>query len=164
MGLQADPSEPVPLEVRVVRPLPVEVLTANLSLVLPLTAWRTARGFAQGCHGCVVSHPVCWGEASPLSLQPCVLFLLGTHWQPAFTRPFLLGALCHGIRLAGFWGRQSCEPLGQHCHPMMPHWVWGLDLLGGRGHPDRAAPGCLPSRGDEHYGGSVNLSGARLRA
>lgn len=68
VGLQADPSEPAPLEVRVVRPLPVEALTLNhvpRPVSPSLTAWRTARGFAQGCRGCVVSRPVCWGEASP---------------------------------------------------------------------------------------------------
>lgn len=138
VGLQADPNEPAPLEVRVVRPLPVEALTLNhvpCPVSPSLTAWRAACGFAQGCR---VSCPVCWGEASPPVLSTMCLI-------PAFARLFPSGALRHGIRLAGFWGRQTgwcCEPLGQHCHMTMGS---GLGLLEGRGHPNRAAPESLPS-------------------
>lgn len=100
VGLQADPSNPVPLDVRVVRQLPVEALTLNC-VPCPaspsLTTWLCS-GLLQLC--CLLSCVL--GEASPLSCQPFVLFLLAMCHQPALARLFLLGSLDHGIRLAGF--------------------------------------------------------------
>lgn len=89
VGLQADPSNPVPLEVRVVRQLPVEALTLNCVLCPAspsLTTWLCS-GLLQLC--CLLSCVL--GEASPLSRQPFILLLLAMCHQPALARLFPLG-------------------------------------------------------------------------
>lgn len=153
VGLQADPSEPAPLEVRVVRPLPVEALTLNrvpCPVSPSLTAWRTARGFAQGCHGCVVSHPVCWGESSPLPSP--FNHVSYSCWEQVTSRlspgcsPWEPSVTASGWQGFGGGGQGVLQALG----PASPHndapLGSGLGLLRGRGHPKRAAPGSLPSR------------------
>lgn len=65
VGLQAEPSEPAPLEVGVGETTRGEALTRNhvpCPVSPSLTTWKTAHDSAQGCHSCVVSHPVLGGS------------------------------------------------------------------------------------------------------
>lgn len=169
VGLQADPSKPVPFEVRAVRLLPMEVLTLNYvpcPISLSLTAWRTTCGFAQGFHGCVVSHPVCWGGSQP-SVPSTLHPVAAGNMSPA--------GFCQAVplesppswhqagRILGEAGRAGCKPLGQHCHTMMPCWFWVSSKEG-----DILTKLCqdpFPDGGNWDYRGkSVNLAGAGLRA
>lgn len=116
VGLQADPSEPAPLEVRVVRPLPVEALTLNrvpCPVSPSLTAWRTARGFAQGCRGRVVSRPVCGGRGGKPAPPPHPFNRASySHWEREFRQAVPLGSpppRHRAGRILGEAGRGCCN-------------------------------------------------------
>lgn len=164
MGLQADPSEPAPLEVRVVRPLPVEALTLNhvpCPVSPSLTAWRTARGFAQGCRGCVVSRPVCWREASPPVLSTMHPIPTGNMSSAGFCQAVPPWVSQHQAgRILGKAGRGCCKPSGQHRYPGFRAWISSEEGE----TPTELHRDAFPAGGDEDYRGSVNLAGAGLRA
>lgn len=133
MGLQADPSEPAPLEVRVVRPLPVEALTLNrvpCPVSPSLTAWRTARGFAQGCRGRVVSRPVCCGGGGKPATPHPFNRASYSHWEWEFRQAVPLGSpppRHWAGRILGEAGRGCCKPLGQRGHKtrlLIPSLNW----------------------------------------
>lgn len=66
-------------------------------------------------------------------------------WLSPGSSPWEPSILASGWQALGDAGRTSCEPLGQHCHVIVPCGV--QSLLRGRGqHPDRTVPGSLPSQ------------------